>query len=386
MAEGIGEILTYAVGVAISPVPIIAVILMLFSTRARVNGPMFLAGWVVALGVVSAVAYAARGRRRRRDRRAPASDTVSWGKIAVGVFFLLVAAQAVARPAGAGRAARDAEVDGGHRRVLARQGVHARAAARGREPEEPPALRRRRRGARPARPRRRRTRSSRWIVYVVLGSITIAGPVVYYLVGGDRAQDGARLDEGVARRAQRRGDDGAVPRLRRQADRRGPPRARRLRQRRARRAPTRREGSRGKGRGPRAPDAAIGGARGNRLLRHLHGRPRSRSQGRSRGPRRRRAVALGRLASRCGAVRARSRAVRGHRVPLVRRRPARPRRRGRGPVLRDGLPRQRAAVRRDALRRLGGRGGPRRERRRRRRQSPVLRHLGGRRGARPTSS
>ena len=49
MAQGIGEVLTFAVGVAISPVPIIAVILMLFSGRAKVNGPMFLAGWAVAL-------------------------------------------------------------------------------------------------------------------------------------------------------------------------------------------------------------------------------------------------------------------------------------------------------------------------------------------------
>ncbi len=59
MAEGISAVLTYAIGVAISPVPIIAVILMLFSARARVNGPLFLAGWVVALAVVSAVVYIA---------------------------------------------------------------------------------------------------------------------------------------------------------------------------------------------------------------------------------------------------------------------------------------------------------------------------------------
>jgi hypothetical protein len=44
MGQGISEVLTFAVGVAISPVPIMAVILMLFSHRARVNGPMFLAG------------------------------------------------------------------------------------------------------------------------------------------------------------------------------------------------------------------------------------------------------------------------------------------------------------------------------------------------------
>ncbi len=33
MAEGVGEVLTFAVGVAISTVPIIAVILMLFSAH-----------------------------------------------------------------------------------------------------------------------------------------------------------------------------------------------------------------------------------------------------------------------------------------------------------------------------------------------------------------
>ena len=42
MGQGISEVLTFAVGVAISPVPIIAVILMLVSARARVNGPLFL--------------------------------------------------------------------------------------------------------------------------------------------------------------------------------------------------------------------------------------------------------------------------------------------------------------------------------------------------------
>ena len=44
MGQGISAILTFAIGVAISPVPIIAVILMLFSQRARVNGPAFLVG------------------------------------------------------------------------------------------------------------------------------------------------------------------------------------------------------------------------------------------------------------------------------------------------------------------------------------------------------
>ena len=44
LGHGISAILTFAVGVAISPVPIIAVTLMLFSQRACVNGLMFLLG------------------------------------------------------------------------------------------------------------------------------------------------------------------------------------------------------------------------------------------------------------------------------------------------------------------------------------------------------
>ncbi len=37
MGQGISAVLTFAIGVAISPVPIIAVILMLFSRRAEAS-------------------------------------------------------------------------------------------------------------------------------------------------------------------------------------------------------------------------------------------------------------------------------------------------------------------------------------------------------------
>lgn len=55
MGNVIGEILSPAIGIAISPVPIIAVILMLFSKKARSNAPAFLTGWVLALAVVGTV-------------------------------------------------------------------------------------------------------------------------------------------------------------------------------------------------------------------------------------------------------------------------------------------------------------------------------------------
>ncbi len=90
MGQGIAEVLTFAIGVAISPVPIIAVILMLFSARAKVNGPMFLAGWVLALAVVSGVVYTLADSGDV-GTSSGASDTVSWGKIVFGVLFLLLA-------------------------------------------------------------------------------------------------------------------------------------------------------------------------------------------------------------------------------------------------------------------------------------------------------
>ena len=104
MGQGVSEILTFAVGVAISPVPIIAVILMLFSPGARVNGPAFLVGWVVALGAVGAAAYALSDAGDA-STSSTASDTISWGKIALGVVLLLFAARTWRRRPGPGEEA-----------------------------------------------------------------------------------------------------------------------------------------------------------------------------------------------------------------------------------------------------------------------------------------
>lgn len=44
MGQGISEVLPFAIGVAVVPIPVIAVIVMLFSSRARVNGTVFSSG------------------------------------------------------------------------------------------------------------------------------------------------------------------------------------------------------------------------------------------------------------------------------------------------------------------------------------------------------
>jgi hypothetical protein len=90
MGQGISEVLPFAIGIAISPVPIIAVILMLFSARARTNGPAFLVGWVLGLAVVSGVVYVVADSANAAGD-STASDTVSWVKIGLGVLLLALA-------------------------------------------------------------------------------------------------------------------------------------------------------------------------------------------------------------------------------------------------------------------------------------------------------
>ena len=66
-------------------------------------------------------------------------------------------------------------------------------------------------------------------VFVVLGSLTVAGPVLFYVFASDRAAAPAGLDQGVHVRPQRGDHDGRAARPRRQAAGQRHRRARRLR-------------------------------------------------------------------------------------------------------------------------------------------------------------
>ena len=55
MNEAIGQVLPLAVVAALSPFPIIAVVLMLATPRARTNGPAFLLGWIVGITAVGTI-------------------------------------------------------------------------------------------------------------------------------------------------------------------------------------------------------------------------------------------------------------------------------------------------------------------------------------------
>jgi hypothetical protein len=90
MGQAIGGSLPLAAGIALSPIAIIAVVLMLSSRRAWVNGPAFVLGWLIGLGIVGVIVLALAGPARASNSSSPAT-WVSWVKIALGVLLLLVA-------------------------------------------------------------------------------------------------------------------------------------------------------------------------------------------------------------------------------------------------------------------------------------------------------
>ena len=55
MGEAIGQLLPFAVGVAVSPMPIVAMVLMLITPKAKVNGSVFLLGWVLGIAVAGTI-------------------------------------------------------------------------------------------------------------------------------------------------------------------------------------------------------------------------------------------------------------------------------------------------------------------------------------------
>jgi len=186
LGPAISDILPLAVGVMISPVPIIAIILMLFSARARANGPAFLLGWIVGLTVVSAVVYlVADGADVATD--SGASDGTSTTKVVLGAALVLFAFRTWRKRPAAGEEASMPKwmqaIDGltplkalglavvlsavNPKNLLLTAAAAAAIAQQG-------------------------VSSTDAIiaiaVFVVIGSLSIAAPVAVYLLAGDRAQ------------------------------------------------------------------------------------------------------------------------------------------------------------------------------------------------------
>jgi Sap, sulfolipid-1-addressing protein len=104
MGEAIGHSLPLAIGVALSPVPIIAVVVLLTSSRARSLGPVFVLGWLLGLVVVGAVVLvvvgpSGGGNSGQRTTR------VSWVMIVLGVLLVVEAVRRLRGRSGGGQEA-----------------------------------------------------------------------------------------------------------------------------------------------------------------------------------------------------------------------------------------------------------------------------------------
>ena len=85
----IGDLLPSAIAVALSPIPIIAIVLVLGAPRARTAGPAFALGWIGGLLAVSVIVVLVLGAGSDPDSDDPG---ISWFKVAIGILFLVMAA------------------------------------------------------------------------------------------------------------------------------------------------------------------------------------------------------------------------------------------------------------------------------------------------------
>jgi threonine/homoserine/homoserine lactone efflux protein len=105
MGAVIGDLLPLAVGVAVSPVPIMAVILMLLAPRAGGTSTGFLVGWVLGIAVATVVFTLVAGATDLGDPANP-SALASWVKLILGALLLLLAVRDLrGKPAADGKPA-----------------------------------------------------------------------------------------------------------------------------------------------------------------------------------------------------------------------------------------------------------------------------------------
>ena len=183
LSDAVGDLLPAAIAVALSPIPVVAVVVVLGAPRAQTAGPAFALGWIAGLLAVSVIVVLVVGSGSDPDSDDPG---LNWLKIALGIAFLLMAAkQWTKRPkpdkepetpswmatidsASPTRAALlGAALSGANPKNLA---LTLTAAASIAEAELDT-----------------RDTAIAVAVFTALGSITVAGSVLFYLLAGDRA-------------------------------------------------------------------------------------------------------------------------------------------------------------------------------------------------------
>ena len=183
LGDVIGELLPSAVGVALSPVPIVAVVLMLGTPRARTNGSAFAVGWIVGLTAVGAIVLLAAGGASSDSGTSTGVDVV------VLLFGLLLLATAVKQWRARPEPGETPDMPGWMSAVdqfTAPRSLGLGVLLSGVNPKNL-ALTLAAAASLAQADLSAGGDTVGLAVFVVLGSLTVVGPVVAYLVAGDRA-------------------------------------------------------------------------------------------------------------------------------------------------------------------------------------------------------
>lgn len=91
MGHAVGDVLGLAAGVAVSPLPIVAIILVLATPRGRLGGVLFALGWVLGLAALGAVMLLVGGTGGASAHKNPAT-WVGALKLVLGALLALLGA------------------------------------------------------------------------------------------------------------------------------------------------------------------------------------------------------------------------------------------------------------------------------------------------------
>jgi threonine/homoserine/homoserine lactone efflux protein len=184
LTDAIGGLLPAAFGVALSPIPIVAVILMLGTPRARSNGPAFAVGWVLGLVAVSVIVLLVAGGANQTG--SDASDSVNWVTLLLGLaLFMMAGRQWRSRPKRGEQPTMPkwmSAID----RVDPPRAFVLGIALSGANPKNL-ALTAAAAGSIAQAGLGTTDSAIAVAVFVAIGSLTVVGPVLFYLLGGDHA-------------------------------------------------------------------------------------------------------------------------------------------------------------------------------------------------------
>ncbi len=86
LLQAIGTVLPAALAIALSPFPVIGIVLVLAGPHGRLNGALFTLGWLVGLSVVTAVVAIVFGGADDAD--STSSAIADWGRVLAGATLV----------------------------------------------------------------------------------------------------------------------------------------------------------------------------------------------------------------------------------------------------------------------------------------------------------